>query len=416
MRLVVALEHRFDSTPDGVVWTPDLFAQSFWTRYLEVFGHVLVVARVRQVVTVPEDWKRADDERVSFVAVPHYLGPWQYLLRARQVKGAVRHAVGPTDAVILRVGSQLAAVMDPLLRRMGRPYGVEVVGDPYDVFAPGAVKHPLRPFFRWWFPRQLRRQCAGASAAAYVTEHALQLRYPPAKGSFCTHYSSIELPEVACVPQSRPVRHSASAFRLVTVGSLAHLYKAPDVLIDAVDVCVRDGIDLNLVIVGDGKHRPELETRARSLRLGERVQFLGQLPSGESVRSELDRADIFVLASRQEGLPRAMIEAMARALPCIGSTVGGIPELLPLEDLVLPGDATALAHKIREVVIDPGRMARMSTRNLEKAREYRDDSLRARRVAFYQNVRNQTETWVRTLGNASVDFSPNRVCQTWNRI
>ena len=261
LRLIVAIEQRFDSTPDGVVWTPGTFAHSFWTRYLEVFGHVRVVARVRQVGAVPEDWKRADGEGVSFVAVPHYLGPWQYLLRARQVKGAVRHAVGPTDAVILRVGSQLAAVMGPLLRRMGRPYGVEVVGDPYDVFAPGAVKHPLRPFFRWWFPRQLRRQCAGACAAAYVTEHTLQLRYPPAKGSFSTHYSSIELPDVACVPQPRPVRHSASPFRLVTVGSLAQLYKAPDVLIDAVDVCVRDGIDLNLVIVGDGKHRPELETR-----------------------------------------------------------------------------------------------------------------------------------------------------------
>ena len=379
MRLVVALEHRFGSTPDGAVWTPGTFGHSFWTRYLEVFGHVRVVARVRQVGAVPEDWKRADGEGVSFVAVPHYLGPWQYLLRARQVKGAVRHAVGPTDAVILRVGSQLAAVMGPLLRRMGRPYGVEVVGDPYDVFAPGAVKHPMRPFFRWWFSRQLRRQCAGACAAAYVTEHTLQLRYPPAKGSFSTHYSSIELPDVACVPQSRPVRHSASPFRLVTVGSLAQLYKAPDVLIDAVGVCVRGGIDLNLVIVGDGKHRPELETRAGSLVLGERVHFLGQLPPGESVRSELDRADIFVLPSRQEGLPRAMIEAMARALPCIGSTVGGIPELLPLEDLVPPGDAAELARKIREVVGDPGRMARMSARNLEKAREYREDALRERR-------------------------------------
>ena len=398
MRLVLALEHRFDSTPDGVVWTPGTFAHSFWTRYLEVFGQVRVVARVRQVGAVPEDWTRADGEGVSFVAVPHYLGPWQYLLRARQVKGAVRHAVGPTDAVILRVGSQLAAVMGPLLRRMGRPYGVEVIGDPYDVFAPGAVKHPMRPFFRWWFPRQLRRQCAGACAAAYVTEHTLQLRYPPAKGSFSTHYSSIELPDVACVPQPRPVRHSAFPFRLVTVGSLAQLYKAPDVLIDAVGVCVRGGIDLDLVIVGGGKHRPELETRAGSLGLGERVHFLGQLPSGKSVRSELDRADIFVLPSRQEGLPRAMIEAMARALPCIGSTVGGIPELLPLEDLVPPGDTVALARKIREVIGDPGRMARMSVRNLEKAKEYREETLRTRRLEFYLQVKEHTRAWIEKRG------------------
>jgi glycosyltransferase involved in cell wall biosynthesis len=398
MRLVVTLEQRFDSTPDGAVWTPGTFAHSFWTRYLEVFDHVCVVARVRRVGAVPEDWKRANGARVSFVPVLHYLGPWQYFLRARQVKAAVRSAVRPTDAVILRVASQLAAVMGSLLRRMGHPYGVEVVGDPYDVFAPGAVKHPLRPFFRWWFPHQLRRQCAGACAAAYVTEHTLQLRYPPANGSFSTHYSSIELPNMACVPQSRPIRHSECPFRLVTVGSLAQLYKAPEVLIDAIGICTRGGIDLNLVIVGDGKHRSELETRARSLGLGERVHFRGHLPSGESVRSELDQADLFVLPSRQEGLPRAMIEAMARALPCIGSTVGGIPELLSLEDLVPAGDAAMLARKIREVVSDPSRMAQMSARNLEKAKEYREETLRNRRSEFYLQVKKHTTAWIEQRG------------------
>jgi glycosyltransferase involved in cell wall biosynthesis len=111
------------------------------------------------------------------------------------------------------------------------------------------------------------------------------------------------------------------------------------------------------------------------------------------VRAALDHADLFVLPSRTEGLPRAMIEAMARALPCIGSTVGGIPELLPPEDLVPPGDAAALARKIREVVCDPDRMARMSARNLEQARQYREDALSGRRIAFYQRVREVTEAW-----------------------
>jgi len=59
-------------------------------------------------------------------------------------------------------------------------------------------------------------------------------------------------------------------------------------------------------------------------------------------------------------MPRAMIEAMARGLPCIGSAVGGIPELLSSEDLVSRGDAGALALKIMEVVSQPDRMTRMS--------------------------------------------------------
>jgi L-malate glycosyltransferase len=121
------------------------------------------------------------------------------------------------------------------------------------------------------------------------------------------------------------------------------------------------------------------------------VHFRGNLPSGQAVRAALDAADIFVLPSRQEGLPRALVEAMARALPCIGSTIGGIPELLPPADLVPPGDAEALAAKIREVAADPARRARMSAANLAKAGDYREAELHDRRVAFYRELRARTE-------------------------
>ncbi len=112
------------------------------------------------------------------------------------------------------------------------------------------------------------------------------------------------------------------------------------------------------------------------------------------MRQELDRADLFVLPSHQEGLPRAAIEAMARGLPCVGSTVGGFPELLPAEDLVPPGDAAALARKLREVVTDPDRLDRMAARNLGAAREYREDVLRPRRTAFYEHLRAATTRWL----------------------
>ncbi|MCZ7545986.1 MAG: glycosyltransferase family 4 protein [Anaerolineae bacterium] len=165
-------------------------------------------------------------------------------------------------------------------------------------------------------------------------------------------------------------------------------------LIDAVGACVRQGVNLSLVVVGDGKHRPELEARARASGLDGRAQFLGQLPAGAPVRAQLDRADLFVLPSRQEGLPRAMLEAMARALPCIGSTVGGIPELLPHEDMTPPNDADALAHRIREAATNPQRMAQMSARDLHKAQDYREDVLRARRIQFYRYVQERTEAWL----------------------
>jgi len=390
--LVATHEQRFDRTPDGCIWTGNDGHYDSWKRYLDVFDKVRVLARVRDTLTVPPGAQRADGKGVSFTAVPHYLGPWEYLRKAPRVKHVVRGSVGRGDAVLLRVPGQIAFCLEPLLRASGHPYGVEVVGDPYDMFGPAGPAFLLRPFLRWWFICRLRGTCAAAAGATYVTEYTLQRRYPCRAWS--SGISDVQLPPEAFLG-ARDRSKKTRATTIITVGTLARLYKAPDILIDAVGECVREGLDLHLVIVGDGMYRPRLEARAMDANLGERVRFLGYLPAGDAVRAELDRADLFVLPSRAEGLPRALLEAMARGLPCIGSTVGGIPELLPPEDMVPPDDMPSLSRKIREVVADPERMARMSERNVAKSGEYREEVLRDLRLRFYGHLRETTECWAR---------------------
>jgi glycosyltransferase involved in cell wall biosynthesis len=396
VNVVVTCEQHFSRTPDGQVWTDGQFAYSFWTRYLSVFDSVDVVARVRDIAMRTPGHQAASGTNVTFSGVPDYRGPEQYLFRFASVAAATARAVQNSHAVILRVPSQVGSCVERHLRKIGRPYAVEVVTDSYDVFAPGGVRHPLRPLFRWWSPRRLRSQCAAACAAAYVTEHALQRRYPASKEAFTTHYSDVELPPSAFVNVSR-ISMPNGAAKLIFVGSLAQLYKAPDVLIDAIAACVHDGLDLELVLVGSGRYQSKMETRALALGLGSRVQFCGQLTTPEAVRRELDQAHLFVLPSRVEGLPRAMIEAMARALPCLGSTVGGIPELLPSEDLVAADDAPGLTKKIHEVLADPARMRRMSARNLQKARAYAEGP-GERRLAFYREIKLRTQAWLQANG------------------
>ncbi len=395
VKLVVTKERRFDSTPDGRVWTPSTGNYEFWTRYLEVFDEVRVLARVRQFREVDPAWKRADGPGVSFAAVPYYLGPVQYLLHRRRVAHAVRLSIGPEDAAILRIPSVLATHLEGVLRRQGRPIAVEVVANPYDVFSPGSAKHPARPFFRWWFPRAVRRQCAHACAAAYVTAETLQRHYPASPRAFVTSYSSVELTDEAFVAAPRPCRSLGDPIRLLLVGSLDQMYKGVDVLIDAAAVMVGLGLPLRLTIVGDGKHRGELEAAVRGRGLAARTCFTGNLPPGGPVRAEFDRADLFVMPSRTEGLPRVLIEAMARGLPCVGSNIGGIPELLSSEELVPPGDAEALAEKIAEVLADDDRRARLSARNLDKARAFHASHLQPRRRKFYEVVREANLAWQR---------------------
>jgi glycosyltransferase involved in cell wall biosynthesis len=396
MRVAVVLEHRFSRTPDGKVWTPSTCVRRFWERYLEVFDRVCVVARIQQVAFPPPGAQRADGSGIEFSDVPYYLGPWQYVWRRRKVIRAVRAAVASSDAVILRVPSLLGGVLQPLLLGRGQPYAVEVVGDPRDVFSKGANSHPLRPFFRYWSPRRLRNICQGACAASYVTGQALQRRYPPFPGVEAVGCSDVDLPEdsFADAPRLAGIHKEGARTRLITVGSLGQLYKAPDVLIDSLALCVAGGLDVELVLVGDGKHRRELQARASDSGLEERVFFKGQLSSGVEVRKELDQADLFVLASYQEGLPRAMIEAMARGLPCIGSTVGGIPELLSEEYLVPPGDAGLLAGKIKELLGNRADLAIVSATNLKKAEGYAAGVLQKKRVNFYRQVQERTDSWL----------------------
>jgi glycosyltransferase involved in cell wall biosynthesis len=396
MDVTVALDARYWVAPDGSAWSKFGMARGFWERYLEVFDRVRVVARAARTARVQEDWQQVNTAQILFHGLPDYCGPSEFLLGYRRFRTAIRSAVPACGAVILRVASQVGNAMEAALHNT-RPYALEVLGDPFDVFAPGVVDHPLRPLFRWYFTRKLRMQCRGASGVAYVTRQALQRRYPARALTACV--SDVDLPDDALLPAPADrTPGSIGPFRLVTVGSLAQLYKGIDVLIDSVAYCVQAGLDVTATVVGDGRFRAELMRRAEARGVRSRITFTGQVSAGAPVRQILDSADLFVLPSRTEGLPRAMIEAMARGLPCIGSAVGGIPELLDAADLVTAGDACALAAKIREVLQDRERMAAMSRRNLGVAREYSNTVLAERRRQFLRHVREQTADWEKVHG------------------
>ncbi len=397
MRLIVALDHRFHRTPDGVVRVGTMCDYAFWTRYLDVFDEVRVLGRTAESPAAPDGYQRADGLGVSFASVPAYSGPLGYLRQARTIAETIRRELRSDDAILLRMGpSQVAVCVGKQALAAGHPYALEMIGDPETVFAPGSLRHPLSPLFRWWSPRQQRVFCTGACAVGYVTREALQRRYPSAPDAFSTYYSSITLTDDAFAPGPRKRAGESRKHRIAFVGALSQLYKGPDVLIDAVADCInRRGLDIELAMMGDGVYRASLEAQTARLGIGNRVVFLGQLPAGRAVRDELDRADLFVLPSRTEGLPKAVIEAMARGLPCVGSDVGGIPELLPPEYLAPPGDAEALASRIAGLLTDRAAADRAAAQCFERAREYHIDILRARRRALYQHLHDKTAEWLK---------------------
>jgi glycosyltransferase involved in cell wall biosynthesis len=111
------------------------------------------------------------------------------------------------------------------------------------------------------------------------------------------------------------------------------------------------GRPTRVFLAGDGSERAALESLCQSLNLTETVTFLGER---SDVRELLNMADVFVMTSRTEGLPMALIEAMAASLPCVATAVGGIPAVLSDDAgiLVPPDDPDAVAQALTRVAGD----------------------------------------------------------------
>jgi glycosyltransferase involved in cell wall biosynthesis len=418
MQLCLTLDHRFLQTPDKKVWTITQCSYDFYNDYLKVFDSVRVISRAFPVSRVEPNFLPVEGPGIEFYAMPGYKGPFGFLAQFAKVRERASHAVPVGSAVILRVHSQVANSVEDWLTRRAVPYSVEVTADPYDMLSPGANKHPVAPIARRYFTRRVQRQCQGAVAVSYVTQAYLQRRYPPAFDGAAENphakktrealqcvmaVSDVSLSSECFVSRPRSALHDPSCLRIVFVGTLESFYKGPDILVEAVANCKRNGIPLQVRFIGSGQQMQGLQKRCIHLGIDDRVVFVGPVTTGEPVRRELDQADLFVLPSRAEGVPRAMLEAMARGLPCLGSAVGGIPELLHEEDLVAPDSPAALAKAIAEMFSCQGKVARMSARNLTKAAEYSTVLLANRRREFYSAVKELT---IRAYASRGQDRRP----------
>jgi len=146
---------------------------------------------------------------------------------------------------------------------------------------------------------------------------------------------------------------------------------------------------VELDLVGPGALRGELEALARDLGLGDRVRFHGALPE-PAVAALLDRADLFVLASIversgfMEGIPVALMEALAAGVPCVATRLSGVPELVRDGDtglLAEPGDAGSLRAALERAIGDPDAARRRAAAGRELIEREFDAGACAARIA-----------------------------------
>ncbi|MDR1882733.1 MAG: glycosyltransferase [Prevotella sp.] len=388
MELVFTTGARFERSLDGKIYSvTDSFNMDIWNRYLAVYNHLYIIARVGDSLKEYPKELLAESDKVTFICLPCYKGINGYLKERKRIYRIVRNNIDKKYNYICRVPGIIGSVVSRELRKNNIPYGVEVVGDPWTVFSFQNIRNILSPFLRMQGYLSLRKVVRGASAALYVTANQLQNRYPARKGVFTINASDVNLPsELICLqPKEFRKRRETDIVKLISIGSLEQLYKSPDVVIKSIKLLSDKKINCRLTWVGDGAYKERMIALSKDLGVFDKVLFIGKVVPSK-VREYLLDSDIFILVSRSEGLPRAVIEAMSVGLPCIGTRIGGIPELLENEVLIKPNDEYALADEIDLFVNNSTFVNMQAKRNLLESRKYAQSLLEQKRQTFYKSL------------------------------
>lgn len=391
MNATLIIEHRFRRDRDGNVYaTSNSVNTLLWERYLEIFEHLTVLARIKEVNEAISEEYLVSHDKVIFQAIPYYVGPKQFIKQYFKINKIIEAQVVNNHAYICRLPSILGAILIKKLNKKRIPYVVELVGDPWEVFAPGSLKNSLAFIHRYRSYLSLKKNVKTASGVVYVTEKMLQQRYPANSKAVAVHASNVVLKKEVIAKESKRYPHKINHLKMLSIGSLEQLYKSPDIVLKALELLKKQGVNFKLTWLGDGIHKKKMQNLAESLEIAEYVEFKGNVVADE-VLKELKRADLYIHVSRTEGLPRAIIESMAQALPSIGTKVGGIPELLEKECLINKNDVNALVERILYACNHPKFMERMSKINLNKAKEYEYSTLAKRRNRVYTHLKKLVE-------------------------
>lgn len=392
MIVLFAHDHRFIRA-ENAVWSESQFDAALWARYLRHFDSLTVAARHG---AMPSGGTVAMLERSSAIGVSFELFPNLSSVRGLTFDRPaawrrMRELVLAHDAVIARLPSEIGLLAIAAARTAGKPWAVEVAGCPWDaLWQYGRHSARLYAPIAW---TRMRLTVRRADHALYVTRDFLQRRYP-CNASNIAAASNVVLTETSHdVLESRLARIArvgTGPLRLGLIGTLRGRYKGIQILLAALAQARAELPALSLRILGAGNVAPWQDAAGR-LGVDDLVFFDGTLPAGDPVLHWLDQIDVYLQPSLQEGLPRALIEAMSRGCPALASTVAGIPELLPSEDLVRPGDSRALASLLARRSTDRRWMAARARANWSRARDYRAEVLDVRREEFFLRFRSAAE-------------------------
>lgn len=361
----------------------------FIQRYLTAFDKIVVAFRSKKV-SRKEDLGKfnilVEDERVRFIDIPFFQGPTQLLEKHKAIKKAIKDSSGECDFAIFRLPSATAFIALDIIRKRNINYAAEIVFDCKDAeLSSTSLVHKII----WRIMHRMQKKaCKEALGVSCVTESYLQQRYFPERPeALVSSYSSIELPPDFYYNARKYPNNKVMRIIHVANQVLFNSRKGHNQLIEVLARLNKEGKKAEIYFVGEDYFGgvAKLINYAKKLSVEGSVFFPGYL-SKDELRTQLEQADIAVLPTKAEGLPRTVIEAMALGLPCITSPVSGNPELIDEEFLIGYDDIDGMVEACNKLISSPEVYEKESEKNFIKSQKYSSEVLNPRRTKFYKDL------------------------------
>jgi glycosyltransferase involved in cell wall biosynthesis len=283
------------------------------------------------------------------------------------------------DVIILRLPSAAGAIAYEYAKSINKPILIEMVACVYDALWNYDWRGKLLANYKL---KKYQAILKNASHVLYVTSEFLQKRYPTkGKAIGCSDVVVKELDTTILKKRLLKIENLQEPLVLGTVAAIDVPYKGQA---DVIKVIAKSNKKkLFYQIVGQGNSN-KLQTLVDQNQLQNEVQILGSL-SHDQVFEFIDAIDLYIQPSKQEGLPRAVIEAMSRACPVIGSNIAGIPELINKAALFEAGNLDEINNVIAQ--IDKNILGQWAEENFNKAAAFKRETLDGKRKQFYDQFK-----------------------------
>lgn len=381
---------RVKQDQNGNWYSDTNFHNAIWKRYRSYCDEFTILLRREENVYSPTEaqsrFNPIDSTVVTLVTVPDLYRPIQNYLRLsmrNEIKNIIEEAVKKADKVIVRSVNNFYTITTlEYAIQYKKPYLIEVAGACWEGFWYHSLRGKMVAYKREY---DCKKYLSKAPYAVYVTEDALQKRYPCS--GITLGCSDVELQELNQTDLNDRIKRidNMDDKKCIVIGTAAALdvkWKGQETVIRALKKLKDMGItNIQYKLIGAGK-KDYLQKIVNKYGLNDNVEIIGTLPHNQ-VSSWLKSLDVYVQPSYQEGLCRSIVEALSVACPVICTNVGGNYELVPKEYLYEKGNINQLVEMLKQIS-DKDFLRISAVKGFERAKDFEKELLDEKRNRFYQ--------------------------------